>query len=478
MASRADKVVASRADKVVEAIACGRCDVCAVPAELWRDLYDKHALEAARLRRGADEGGAAEDGAAGSRELSMLPSSLQDWYAVRDAHGELAARAARLAEARAAATAAAAAVLRNGLDADAARRAAAAAAGSDADADERDDAGAQRAFERHVGLLVALLLRAAPPPPRAAAVDGGRSATKKLPAKPRKKAPPRAKRFTAAELAEIGAANGLELARVGGGYSFSFRDRQALIKTMRARARDSAAAEASEGSAALSAVIVQRWWRALPQEARQRRRRAAEPEDGAEAHTDGTPAPIQVARLFGVSAAVAHALFARFAVDATRQSLDLRGEPFSHGSLAAVLSTHEHLVDVDLTTPGTDAPLDSLELLRPRLLRLKLGGWRHVSGAAFLVFFDRGLPRLEQLGLAECCAVGDDAVSALWDHAPNLVDLCAYGCFLLTPRCLRGLHKEHALSRINVSGAYKLKGDFQALLFHSRPYCAIYTDPL
>ena len=139
-------------------------------------------------------------------------------------------------------------------------------------------------------------------------------------------------------------------------------------------------------------------------------------------------------------------------------------------------STLSSLTSLDLTGcgRGTNDDLDLLQPLLPSLQRLLLNDWRDLD--SLHGFLRRPAPRLRVLSLAECSKMTDDGLLILWE-LPELVDLCVYGCPRLTPRCARSLHKDSPLSRVNISGCYKLGDDFLRLLFHARPHCVLYTNP-
>ena len=180
---------------------------------------------------------------------------------------------------------------------------------------------------------------------------------------------------------------------------------------------------------------------------------------------------LQVASLFGAGGASDALLSMAWPRLAHLRTLDVRGLRISRLSLETI-ATATRVTSLDVTGAGSgDEDLKALRPLLPSLERLLLNGWSKLSRV------DVASAKLRVLSLAECPQLGDDAVNALWDHCPSLLDLCLYGCHSLTPNCARGLHKDVRIDRVNVSGAYRLGDAFLRLLFHVRPQCILYTNP-
>ena len=190
---------------------------------------------------------------------------------------------------------------------------------------------------------------------------------------------------------------------------------------------------------------------------------------------DDGPLLWQAPRLFGCAGAADLLLGTAAGWRRVRRSasLDVRGERLAKATLERLAALR--LTAVDLTGAGRgDGDLLALQPLLPTLERLVLNDWPEL--ASLHEFFRTPAPRLRVLSVAECSRLGDGGVAIVWE-LPALVDLCLYGCPLLTPRCARGLHKDAPLARLNISGCYKLGDDFLRLLFHAKPHCVLYTNP-
>ena len=389
-------------------------------------------------------------------------------YAFRDALRRQAERRQLAATALPVAARAAADALRAGADAEKARRAAADAVAAVTAADGDEDglivAHAERVFQEHLEVLRRVLTRladapaasptAAPAPapastvvapapaPALPAVTPAPSAPAALPppalpsppkrpSRRRRRRRPREPTLHDAELPRLAKAHGLNTGRIGGGHGLAFGDRQRLKKLLQngggaaavvlaavADADAADAAAASDGEAADDAADAAD--ENVEADAADAAARLLQ-----HAVLRARPPPcLQVAKLFGAGAA-ADRLLGR-ALERGYALSDLRGLRLAAPRLLERVALRG-LTSLDLSGVWAGDDVAALKCLRPAaptLERLYLNAWRGLESLACL----GELPRLRVLSLAEVPQLCDGSVSALWDDAPCLEDLCLYGC--------------------------------------------------
>ena len=197
-------------------------------------------------------------------------------------------------------------------------------------------------------------------------------------------------------------------------------------------------------------------------------------------------------------------------------NLTLRGASIDNGLVSRICQQHKLLQKLDLTTQdcrctGSDALLSIANHLH-KLKELRLGCWpedavnfESIDAFCNVLQSEQGMllpPRDEaraaksaarkirqtckvysssliHLDLSNCLGVNSSALNTIFSKNPGILDMCVFGCYMLTSESLFGMtNPDCRLVRLNYSGAYKLTDqEFVRPLLSVHPDIVFYNSP-